>query len=468
MPKRNIVWVLVGGVIVILLYAATPGIIRRDQLYNQFGPLLDVRVQIRKHYVEDIDDDVLLRGAIDGMLDGLDPYSVYFNDKEYDQFSLRTEGQFSGVGIVVTFTRGGGLTVVSPLEGSPAFKEDIRGGDRITAIDGEETTDMTLAEAVKKIQGKAGTEVALTIYRPSTETTFRKAITRGVVTIRTVRGWARDAEWNWDYVIDPENRIGYIRISDFEGQTAEQVDNALQVLYAERNMQGLIIDVRDNPGGLLPVVVEIVNRFIDEGTIVSTKGRTSAEEVFSATRDNTLPQTPLAILINGGSASASEILAGALRDHDRATLVGTTTFGKGSVQELIEINDGRGAVKLTTAYYYLPDGERIHGKGVEPDRVVELTAEEETAMMEARVRVYSPNQSGNGDATQPATDEAAPDADAPTQVDRDGEDNGDLEPSVEPRSDDSADEERTEIAIDPQLKVALELLQEQLAETDSD
>jgi carboxyl-terminal processing protease len=436
MPKRNIIWILVAGVIALLLWKIPETAVRRDALYNQFRALLDVRVQVLKHYVDEVEHDKLLKGAIDGMLNHLDPYCAYFDSKEYEQFNKRTKGQFYGIGIEVTKLPGEGLLVVSPIEGSPAFQAGLQTGDRITGIDGVKTDNMPLPKGVELIAGKPGTSVNLTVFRPATDETFEKTITRGLVTVRTVRGWARDDTWDWDYLIDPEQRIGYVRISGFEMQTAEQFDAVIRDLLARHHMRGLVLDLRDNPGGLLDVVVTIANRFIAQGRIVSTKRRVGPEQVFMATSESQYPSFPLAVVINGGSASASEILAGCLRDHGRATLVGERTFGKGSVQELIELENGGGAVKLTTAYYYLPNGERIHGHGVAAQRVVDLTPQEKTELLESQMAVFSTSISPTtGPHTQPATATAtAPQADP-----------------------------RVAIAVDRQLREALDVVRGQLA-----
>lgn len=390
MPKRNLVWIAIGAVIAVLLWKVPETFIRRDALLNQFNPLLDVHLQIRKHYVEPLDEKILLRGALDGMLNRLDPYSEYYDESEFRQFQKRTEGQFEGIGIEVGPAPGGGLAVISPIEGSPAFYADLRAGDRITEIDGNKTDDMALADGVRLIAtGAPGTSVTLTIQRPSNGQTLTKTIMRGLVIVRTVRGWARNENWDWNYLIDPRHRIGYIRISSFEGHTSEQVDNALKQLLYRDNMRGLIIDVRDNPGGLLPVVVEIANRFISEGVIVSTEGRNTPKQPFMASPENTFPYFPMAVLVNHGSASAAEILSGALKDHQRAIVIGEQTFGKGSVQKLIKLDGEAGAVKLTTDYYYLPNGERIHGRGVTPNIIVELTPEERSQLIESQLAVYS-------------------------------------------------------------------------------
>jgi len=391
MPKRNIVWIIVGVVIAVLLWKVPESYIRRDTLYNKFSPLIDVRVQVLKHYVEPLDDDELLHGAIDGMLNRLDPYSMYFTESEYEQFDKQAKGEFSGIGVQVATPPGGGLIVVSPIEGSPAFQAGIRSGDRITHVDGIETMGKALDRCVKIISGKPGTQVTLTILRSGVEPPFDQTITRSLVSVPTVRGWARTDDWNWNYLIDPERWIGYVRILSFEGKTTEQFHAIVKDLLVRHRIRGLILDVRDNPGGLLEVVVTITNRFLTEGKIVSTKGRPGqAPEVsYLATREDTYPDIPLAILVNGGSASASEILAGALADHGRAVVVGEKTFGKGSVQEILQVENHNGKIKLTTAYYYLPNGGRIHGKGIVPDRIIDLTPEERTTMLDSWRAVYS-------------------------------------------------------------------------------
>lgn len=434
MPKRNLVWIMVLAVIAVLLWKVPESLIRRDTLYTQFSPLLDVLFQIRKNYVEETDDKELLHGAIDGMLGRLDPYSQYFDASEYEQFQKRTKGQFVGIGIEVGEIPGIGLQVVAPIEGSPAYKAGIRAGDRILKIDGKPTSEMKVSDAIEHIQGKPGTSVTLTIDRAGVDGPFEQAVTRGLITVRTVRGWARSAEWEWDYLIDPAHRIGYVRISSFEELTGTQLDEAIKELLTRHRMRGLILDVRDNPGGLLGVVVEICKRFVREGVIVSTKGRHKPEERYLATGENLYPPIPLVVLVNKGSASASEILAGALRDHERATLVGERTFGKGSVQEPVLLSDNRGAIKLTTAYYYLPKGERIHGRGVAPDRIVDLTSRERTELIESSIAVYSTARllTTTRAATQPAPSTAS----APA---------------------------RFEIAIDRQLREGLDILREQLA-----
>ncbi len=433
MPKRNIVWLIVGAVIAVLLWKVPEARIRRDALYSNFSPLLDVRVQVRKHHVEEVADQDLLRGAIDGMLSSLDPYSAYFTEEEYKEFEKRTQGQFPGIGVQVAITPGLGLMVVSPIEGSPAFRAGLRTHDRITQVDGVRTAGLALDKCVRMISGQPDTQVRLTIQRPGVEDPFDVTITRSVVNVPSVRGWARTADFSWDYLIDPELRIGYVRILSFEGHTAEDFLAIVDELYNHHHVRGLILDVRDNPGGLLDEVVQIADRFISDGLIVSTKGRETPAFPYRAHARNIYPRRPMAVLVNAGSASASEILAGALRDHRVAVVVGERTFGKGSVQKILQIENGHGRIKLTTEYYYLPNGERLHGKGITPDHIIDLTPAERSALLDSWMAVYS---ASNLPTTTQAATSTAPDAG--------------------PESD------RFEIALDRQLLEALRLVREQI------
>ncbi len=456
MPKRNLVWIAVGAVLAVLLWKVPEALIRRDALYSQFGPLTDISLQIRKNFVEEVPSETLLRGAIDGMMLRLDPYSRYFDAAEYEQFTKRTEGQFYGIGIEVDQLRSGELVVVSPVEGSPAFLADLRADDRIIMIDNVKTADLSTEKAVELIKGRPDTSVKLNVFRPSTGQHLEKIIQRRLITVFTVRGWAHTDNWEWDYLIDSEYGIGYVRILNFERNTAKQLDAVVRKLLVYQKMRGLIIDVRDNPGGLLDVVVPVADRFLDQGIIVSTRGRNTPEQPYEARPDdNYPPYLKVALLVNGGSASASEILAGALRDHKRAVVVGEKTFGKGSVQTLFEVENHHGMVKLTTGYWYLPSGERIHEKGITPDVVVELTPAERAAMIESRVRVYSTRQA----ATHPAT------ATAPTATT--------TSPATAPASAPAATTTapagsvRVAVLIDRQLQTALDILREKLGRTAS-
>ena len=427
MPKRNIVWIAIAAVVAVLLWRFPETILLRDALYHKFGSLLEVRQQILKNYVEEVDDDVLLHGAIDGMVHRLDPFSVYYPPEAYRDFRSMTEGQFQGIGIEVSQLKTGELLIISPIEGSPAFQAGLRSGDLIIEVDGAKMAEMTLKDATHCIKGQTGTSVTLLIQRPSQPDPFEVAITRAQITVRSVRGNARTADWEWDFLIDPPHRIGYVRISAFEKATTQQLDETLRELRSEHGMRALIIDVRDNGGGFIDIVVDMANLFLSRGMIVSTRGRTTTAKPYVATPENTYPEFPLVILVNHGSASASEILAGTLTDHHRAVIIGEQTFGKGSVQEVFEVpskNGWPGGLKLTTSHYVLPNGELIHGKGISPHLPVKMTPKQRSDWIDSIRAVYAPRQP----TTQPTT--------APARV---------------------------AIMIDPQLQAALDVLRKKLA-----
>lgn len=446
MPKRNLVWIAVGAVLAVLLWKVPEAVIRRDALYEQFGPLTDISLQIHKNYVREVPREVLLRGAIDGMMQRLDPYSRYFDEAEYEQFSKRTEGQFYGIGVEIEQLPTGELVIVSPIEGSPAFLAGLRADDRIIMIDDTKTTDIPAEKAVEMIKGQPDTTVRLTVFRPSTGERFEKAIERKLIMVPTVRGWAHTVDWQWDYLIDPAYRIGYVRILNFERNTARQLDAVVRTLLVEERIRGLVLDVRDNPGGLLDVAVRVADLFLDEGLIVTIKGRNTPEQPYRAMRENTYPaQLRVAVLVNNGSASASEIVAGALKDHKRAVVVGERTFGKGSVQTMFEVENRHGRVKLTTGYYYLPSGELIHDRGIMPDKLVVLTPAERAELLESQLRVYSTARKPE---TRPATTTAPATAPAATAT------------ATAPAAD-----TKVAVRIDRQLQVALDTLRDQLRES---
>lgn len=410
MPRRNLVWLLVVTAIGVGMVVWPITIVRRDALYQTYSPLLDVRAEVLKHYVEPVDDAKLLRGAIRGMLRSLDPYSDYFDPAEYKQFLKQSQGHFEGVGIEVTAVNGY-LTVVSPIVGTPAYAAGVRAGDRILEIDGQDTRQLGLDEAVNRISGHRGSQVRLKLWSPGDPEPREVAITRGLVTVESVKGYRRLDNEAWDYFVDSDAGIGYVRLIGFDEHTAQQLDQAMQAMDA-CGLRALIIDERDNPGGQLKTAVAIADRFLSDGVIVSTQGRNAAPEVYRATPESDYPvRVPIAVLVNDGSASASEILAGALRDHHRATLIGEKTFGKGSVQNLIELSRND-AIKLTTAHYYLPNGERIDGIGVQPDIEVKLTREEKLALLPPM-----PSPTTTRATTQPATRPAVDDRQLDRAVD---------------------------------------------------
>ncbi|MCE9591874.1 MAG: S41 family peptidase [Planctomycetes bacterium] len=348
-----------------------PVIARQTSVFNQLDLLVDVRHQIANAYVEEPDQDKMIHEAVRGMVESLrDPYTVYIPPDELKDFDKSIRGSFSGIGAEVDI-HNNRLRIVSPLEESPAWKAGVMAGDTVLEIDGKSTLDMKITDAISRLTGVEGTPVKLKIRHESGDET-ELTIKRARINVATVRGLRRDGEGKWDFMLDEANHIGYIRITQFTEGTARDTRAALDSLLA-RGVKGLILDLRFDPGGLLESAVEISDMFLDGGKrIVSVKGRIVPEHVESSTQEGTIPPIPMVVIANEASASASEVVTGALSDNGRAQFVGTRTFGKGSVQQVVMLDDGQGALKITNAYYYLPNGRNIHrreGKetwGVDP------------------------------------------------------------------------------------------------------
>jgi carboxyl-terminal processing protease len=345
------------------------------EVYEQLQVFSDVLDIVKENYVQEVGDAELVEGAISGMLKTLDPHSSYLNPDAYKELQVETKGSFGGIGIEIT-VRDGMLTVVSPLEGTPAYELGIQAGDRILRVDGEPTKDMTLMEAVKKMRGPKGTKVILTIMRESFVKPKEFIITRATIAIKSVR----------TKVLEPG--YGYLRLSQFQSTTLRDLRQALADMEEENQpMKGLILDLRNNPGGLLDQAVKVSDEFLAEGLIVYTGGRLKSQDMrFEAHGNKDSHAYPIVVLVNEGSASAAEIVAGALQDHKRAVVVGVKTFGKGSVQTVMPLRNGA-ALRLTTAIYYTPSGRSIQAKGIEPDIVVErqLSDEQEKEPTQSRV-----------------------------------------------------------------------------------
>ncbi|MCD6137933.1 MAG: S41 family peptidase [Deltaproteobacteria bacterium] len=344
-----------------------------EKTYEELKIFSDVLDIIEKNYVDPIDSKKLIEGAIQGMVESLDPHSSFLSPDVYKELQIETKGEFSGVGIVITM-KDNVLTVISPIEGSPAHRAGIKAGDQIIKVDGEYTRDMKMWEAVKKMRGKKGTSVVITIVRKGLAEPKDFTIVRDIIPLESVRS----------YLLKPG--YGYVRITNFRDNTYRDVKTAIKKLESGRTpLKGLILDLRDNPGGLLNQAVKVADIFLEKGRIVSIKGRSKAHsKVYSAHREKEERHPyPIVLLINEGSASASEIVAGALQDHNRALVLGTTSFGKGSVQAVEPLRGGAG-LKLTIARYYTPKGHAIQAKGIKPDLVVEQTAPTETEAKEQR------------------------------------------------------------------------------------
>jgi carboxyl-terminal processing protease len=329
-----------------------------QEYFELYLSLADTLDQVERNYVKPIDRRELMEAAIKGMLTKLDPYSSYIGPEEISGFRTSVESQFGGVGIQVTVD-GGQLKVISPLVGTPAYRAGVQAGDRITKIEGETTRNLSLEDAVKKLKGEIGTAVTLTLQHPFSGKEETVTLNRENVHVDTVLGDSRNRDDSWNFMLDPEKKIGYIRITAFSRDTDSDLKKALEKLKQQK-VRGLVLDLRFNPGGLLTAAVAISDLFVDEGRIVSTKGRNTDERVWDATKGWKFDKVPIVVLVNRYSASASEILSACLQDHDRAVIIGERTWGKGSVQNVVELEAGNSALKLTTATYTRPNGHNIH------------------------------------------------------------------------------------------------------------
>lgn len=369
--NRVVIWTAIAGALLVNLVAgarlhAQLAENNEDSPYARISQLTRVMEQIRQNYVDESKTSYknLIYGALRGMLSSLDEYSQFLDPDMYKEMKDDTAGEFGGLGIVITLKEGR-LTVVSPMEDSPGFHAGLRPGDRILEIDGQPTEGWALSEAVKRLRGAVGTKVKLKIHRPKTDEIREMELTRAKISVPSVKG---------EKIL--EEGIAYLRITEFKENTAEALQAAMTRLQTQ-GMRALILDLRNNPGGLLTSAISVAEKFLKRGdVIVSTQGRDPrAHQVYRSRGRQHYVDLPLAVLINGGSASAAEIVAGALQDHKRAVVIGEKSFGKGSVQSVLPMDDGA-AIRFTTAWYFTPNGRRIHEKGIEPDIVVPMKPED--------------------------------------------------------------------------------------------
>ncbi len=427
----------------IALFTASGRAGKLQDTYKSLELFSNVLSEIEKNYVEEINTPEVIKGAINGMLSSLDPHSSFLTPDDFKEMQVETKGSFSGIGIEIT-TRDGALTVVSPIEDTPAFKAGIQAGDIIVKIGDTITKGMTLMEAVKKLRGDKGSEVTLTILRENGTDTLTVTIVRDVIPLHSVR------------VRSLEPGYAYVRITNFQAHTAGDLKKALRELVAAGEITGLILDLRSNPGGLLDQSIKVADFFLQEGVIVSTQGRLEDQNMeFEAHSGGDNYDFPMVVLINGGSASASEIVAGALQDHGRALILGTQSFGKGSVQTIIPMSDGTG-LRLTTARYYTPKGTSIQAKGITPDIVVPLKTGDETASRK-NSRTFLREKDlqhhlKNGEEEEPREQLSEEDAQEPLPPAEPEEKTG------EPAPGDPADQKDTAPAEDNQLNTALLIL----------
>ena len=357
----------------------------RDEPYANYRLFSDVLEKVRQEYVDGgkLTYQELVHGALKGMLNTLDPHSEFMEASKFDELKKDTQGEFGGVGIVVSVGKDKALTVVAPMEDTPGFRAGILSGDLIKKIDGRSTEKFTLEDAVKRLRGEPGTDVSLTMMRPSSGQLKDYTLTRAVIKVDTVK----DINGRREFPL-MENKIGYVRLTQFGEHTASDLEKALKKLESQ-GMQSLVLDLRSNPGGLLDQAGQVAEKFLPRGQlVVSTEGRGAMQKSeYKSTGRNQHPNLPMAVLVNGGSASASEIVAGCLQDLQsitRAIVVGEQTFGKGSVQSILPLPDGS-ALRLTTAKYYTPSHRVIHEKGITPDIQVPMSEEEERDLFLKRV-----------------------------------------------------------------------------------
>ncbi|HLP75644.1 MAG TPA: S41 family peptidase [Candidatus Paceibacterota bacterium] len=376
--KRRLVFSFVAVVLAANLligarvYLSSADAAQKDSVYPNLKLFSEVMEKVRKDYVDgkDLSYQELVYNALQGMIDKLDPHSEFMDPAKYKELQNDTQGQFGGLGIIISM-KDNYVTVVAPVEDTPGFKAGILSGDRIIKIEGKSTENMSLQDAVKNLRGEPDTEVSLTIMRPSSGQTFEHRLKRAVINVDMVK----DINGKKEFPLG-ESKIGYIRLVQFGEKTSDDLEAALNKLN-EQGMRALILDLRWNPGGLLDQAVEVCQKFLPKNQlVVSTEGRNSVQKFFAKGKGDELKNMPIVVLVNVGSASASEIVAGCLQDLNRAVILGEKTFGKGSVQSIIPLDDGS-ALRLTTAKYYTPSHKVIHEVGITPNVIVPVTDEEE-------------------------------------------------------------------------------------------
>ena len=402
--------------------------------YDKLDLFSDVLAQIQNTYVDEVDTQKLIYGAIDGMLNALDPHSSFMPPEVYKEMQVDTSGSFGGLGIEIG-VKDDMLTVISPMEDTPASRAGLQAEDKILSIDGTSTENMSLNDAVKKMRGPKGSKVTISVMREGFAAPKDFVLTREIIRVKSVRSRKLGDD------------IGYVKINQFQERTGEDLKKALETLE-KGSLKGLVLDLRNNPGGLLDQAIEVGDLFIDSGLIVYTKGRVpNSNQEYRATDEGYSRKYPMVVLVNGGSASASEIVAGALQDHKRALIMGTTTFGKGSVQTIVPQRDGS-ALRLTTAKYYTPNGRSIQATGIQPDLIVEQALVSEALETGMRVR--------EKDLERHFENEAAPGAPAPKKIE--GKDGKEKESPAGAKEDKKKAAAPTAEERDYQLQRAVDLL----------
>jgi carboxyl-terminal processing protease len=383
MLRRSFFSIAMIASVSVCCYQATQGAKPKDEMLELYGLFVDAVEKVELNYVRPVSRRELLENALEGMLQNLDPHSSFINTSEWQQFRRQIEGKFGGIGIQVDLdSESRRLKVVAPMVGTPAYEAGIMAGDQIMEIDGKSAEGMSSNKAVEVLTGRPGTDVKLTVLHEGSEDPETITLTRAIINIPSVIGDRRKPNDQWDLLIDKDKKIGYVRITGFNEHTADELQKMLEQLKEEGG-KALIVDLRDDPGGLLSAAVEVSDIFLEKGEIVSTKGRNTQPRHYEAQKDSAFESAdlPMVVMVNQNSASASEIVAAALQDHKRAVVVGQRSYGKGSVQNLIDLDGGSSILKLTVASYYRPSGENIHRFknaktedkwGVSPDKGMEV------------------------------------------------------------------------------------------------
>jgi len=395
MPRRNLYAIAMVAAVSMFCWQATQGAKPKDEMMELYGLFVDAVEQVESNYVRPVNRRELLESALRGMLQNLDPHSQFINESEWKFFRKQIEGRYGGIGIQVEVdNEADRLRVIAPMVGTPAYAAGVLSGDLILEIDGQTTDGMTPDKAVEVLTGRVGTPVKLKVKHEVDGSTEVLTMTRATIDMPSVLGDTRKADDSWDYMLDHDRKIGYIRISSFIQNTTEELKHALSDLKGE-GMKALVLDLRDNPGGLLSAAVEVSDLFLDKGVIVSTKGRNTPSKVYEAQKDGQYTDFPMVVLVNQSSASAAEIVSACLQDHKRAKVVGQRSYGKGSVQNILELEGGNSVLKLTVASYLRPSGKNIHRFpkakdsdewGVSPDPKLEVKLTPEQYVTFARGR----------------------------------------------------------------------------------
>ncbi len=418
MNREKIAW-LFSGVVLCFLALQVPGTFaQRDDDYRFVRTLVDIYRQVGTNYVEDIDTAKLQQSAINGMLGALDPHTLYIPADKQEAFNDALDGSFKGVGIKLNTTEEGEIEVITPIDDSPAWKAGVRPGDVIVKVNGESIKGMRLEEVIPKIQGASGSKVTLSMQRTGGEV-VDLSMQRAEFVVPMVKGFSRNDDNTWNFWANKPRGIGYVRLTQFTPESAAKM-RAIIEDKLQQGMKGLILDLRFNPGGRLEEAEQMIDMFVRDGTIVTVKGRNRNKQTKTAKPDGTLPDFPMVVLVNEHSASASEVVAGSLRDNKRATVIGARTYGKGSVQEVVPLDANAGELKITVAYWYLPSGELVQRLkdaktwGVEPNIVVPMDEAHQTAILEAQYKAELMRVSATLPTTAPTTQSTTQSTTQPT------------------------------------------------------